>query len=113
MGSVHGAMGTGNSTPVAPGTQLLSLNAGLKATARVPGSSDSTLLSRLQESELQQLTAGTSRTAELPFPALLSGLQAHPGHHLFIDSPCHGGHQRSTEGPGNTTMKEATQPMVL
>lgn len=83
---------------------MLSLNAGLKTTARclalqtAHSSPDS-------ESELQQPMAGSS--------PLSSGLQAHSGHHLFIDSPRHSGHQCSTEGPGNTAMKEATQPMVL
>ena len=53
-----------------------------------------------------------NRSRLCPVPAG-SGLQAHLGHHLFVDCPRHGCHQGSAEGPGDAALEEATQPIVL
>lgn len=57
-------------------------------------------------------TKQDNRSHLCPVPAG-SGLQAHLGHHLFVDCPRHGCHQGSAEGPGDTALEEATQPIVL
>lgn len=57
-------------------------------------------------------TKPDNRSRLWPVPAG-SGLQAHLGHHLFVDCPRHGCHQSSAEGPGDTALEEAMQPIVL